>query len=372
MGHRGINIHQAVLLFLSIFVIACQQRQFNQSNTLDSDVALVERVNFERQTILSTYRFDRITPTGEKLFAAAQAWAVQQEAHALSYAQPAQSLNNISRVLEIAGLRGYSSPVLWKMLEAVVRRGGMARELPKSTRAIARIVEDHFEGALPVGAFIIGCSRRDCSGETGDGHVGIVGQVDDSNALHLWHNNWFRPENRPWRSHMIPLSWYQAGFLRKWMSTPWISRVFDAQGKLADIKVELPEISSFDPSYDFVILMVLPEILTELKEQQSVMTDGRGAVMPFRARSILRPDDTIVLPPEPVIERCRILKTSSKRNTNLREQPNGKILCQLAQETVVELEDTQMNWSKVRTVCPDGKRLEGFTLSALLTPDCGK
>lgn len=358
-------------LIVSLCVVGCKTRDFNQEQMNDSDLAQVDVVDFERQRLLSKHRFDRITPTGEKIFAAALAWERMQELQAGTFAQPAQCANNVSRVFEMAGVLGYSSPLLWNMVSAAKLRGGFVIELPKNTRSIARVIEDYFEGALPVGTLVSGCLNRDCSGEAGDGHISVVGHVDETDALHLYHNNWFRPENRPWRKHMIPLAWYQSGFLRKWMSTPWVSRSFDAQGRLVDIGVVLPEIDDLDPTNYFVTLTVIPEIIAEMKARQSVMTDGQGAVMPFRPRSVSRPTEPIVLPQRPELNNCKKLKTISPMPTNVRETPNGSILCKLPLGVEVELLTIEKNWSRVRAMCSDGKRVDGFALSALLVPDCG-
>lgn len=358
-------------LMISLCFTGCKKRDFNQEQMSDSDIAQVDVFDFERQRILTDYRFERITPTGEKIFAAAVAWERMQELQARTFAQPAQCANNVSRVFEMAGLSGYSSPLLWNMVSAAKQRGGFVIELPKNTRSIARIIEDYFEGALPVGALISGCVKRDCSGDAGDGHISLVGHVDSSDALRLYHNNWFRPENRPWRTHMIPLAWYQSGYLRKWMSTPWISRSFDVQGRLVDIGVMLPEIDDLDPTNHFVTLTVIPEIMAEIKAHQSVMSDGQGAVMPFRPRHVSRPAQPIVLPELPEFKNCMKLKTISQMPTNVRETPNGNILCKLPLGAEVELLTIEKNWSQVKTMCSDGKRIEGFALSALLVPACG-
>ncbi len=357
-------------IFLMLFALACKPRLFNADSNAESDIANVENVNFSREELLGKYRFDRITPTGEKIFAASLEWVKGQEREASRFAKPAQCANNVSRVLEMAGINSYSSPLLMDMVNAARRRNGLVIELPKEPKAIARLIEENFAGALPVGAFISGCLNRDCSGEAGDGHISIVGQVDSNDELHLWHNNWFRPENRPWRQHMIPLNWYQAGFPRKWMSTPWISRKRNDQGALVDIGVIIPEIDDLDPTNYFVTLTIIPEILSEMRAGRALTTDGMGSVMPFRARSSNQPSQPTPLPSPPPLVDCRNLKTISPTPTNLRVEPNGEIICKFAMGTPLERISNTGSWTQVKGMCPDGTLGEGFVLSALVVPAC--
>lgn len=378
--HRGLGVTLAVFqrnlkistLSLVTLLTACQQRTFNQSETLDTELDAVEPVNFDRQQLLSKHRFERITPTGEKIFAAARAWEKLQEAQASVYAQPFQSANNVSRVLEMAGLPDYSAPQVWALIDSIKRRGGMVIQFPKDSRFSARIIEDHFEGALPVGTLISACVSGSCAGAPEEMHLSLVGSVDSAHNLQLWHNNWFRPENRLWRKYMIPLAWYQAGFPRKWMSTPWLSQIHNSQGKLDDLRGVVPELIELDPSTSLLTAIIVPEILKELREYQAVMTDGLGAVMPFRARSVSRRAEPVELPPVSETSGCNTLKVVSQMPTNLRASARGKMLCQIGQGTQVDLVSQEKNWSRVRAVCPDGQRLEGYVLSALIVSACGK
>lgn len=357
-------------LFFASFLFSCKQRFFNLTSSSESDFADVQNVEFDRQNLLSRWRFDRITPTGEKIMAASLEWRKGQVGEAARYAKPAQCANNVSRVFEMAGISSYSSPLLMDMVNSAKRRGGLVIELPKQTTAIARLIEENFNGAIPVGALISGCLRRDCSGDAGDGHISIVGHVDGNDQLHLWHNNWFRPENRPWRSHMIPLDWYQSGYLRKWMSTPWISRKRDDRGALTNIGVILPEIDDLDPTNYFVTLTVIPEILSEMRSGQALTTDGAGGVMPFQASSTSRPSQPLPLPTTPPLVDCKKLKTISPTPTNLRLEPNGKIICKLPLGTPVDRLANEGSWTKIKAMCPDGSQNEGYALSALLVPSC--
>lgn len=362
----------ALFFFLSPLIVgltSCQPRLFNQAVSPESDDALVQNVRFERQELLGLYRFDRITPTGEKIFAAGLQWVKGQELEAQRYAKPAQCANNVSRVFEMAGLTSYSSPLLLDMVNAARRRGGLVLSLPKDTRTIARLLEENFAGSLPVGTLVSGCLNKDCSGEAGDGHISFVGHVDSSHQTHLWHNNWYRPENRPWRPHMIPLSWYQSGFLRKWMSTPWMSQSRNVSGALVDVGILLPEIDDLDPTNYYVTLTIIPEILNEMRANQSLTTDGFGAVMPFRSVS-RRTDPPLPLPDPPVFSACNSLRTISPTPTNLRVEPNGRVICKFPLATMLERVSNKENWTEVKGICPDGRQMNGFVLSALVVPAC--
>jgi len=369
-SRRNVGIFLWLVPALWVAATSCKPRIFNQMSDKESELLGVRSVSFEREELLGKYRFERITPTGERIMAAAMNWAKMQESEAERYAKPAQSANNLSRVLEMAGLKDYSSPLLLDVISAVRKRGGLVVELPKETRAIARFVEEHFDGVLPAGAIVSGCLKRDCSGEPGDGNIGIVGEVDEKDRLHLWHNNWFRPENRPWREHMIPLSWYQSGFPRKWMSTPWLTRVRNPLGALSDITVVIPELDEIDPADYFMTLTLLPEIMAELKQGKSVMSDGLGSVMPFRSRAVTRPINPLPLPPPPPLAECRRLRTASQVPTNLRAEPNGKIICKFPLGTLLERVTNQGTWIEVKGVCPNGFQASGVLLAAFVAPAC--
>ncbi|NBO38678.1 hypothetical protein EBU99_08855 [bacterium] len=359
----------AGLLVLVFLNSGCKYRIFNSG--VDSDISSVENVRFDRDELLKKNRFDLISPTGEGIFAASLSWMKDQEEEANRYAIPAQCANNVSRVFEMAGITAYSSPLLMDMINAARRRGGKVVSLPKETRSIAKVIEQEFNGALPVGTLVSGCLNRDCSGQAGDGHISIVGDVDADDALQLYHNNWFRPENRPWRPHMIPLDWYQAGYLRKWMPTPWLNRSRSSRGELVDVGVILPEIDDLDPTNYFVTLTVIPEVLNEVESGKGLVTDGAGSVMPFRPHAQPgQPSQPIPRPTPPPLSECNKLKTISPTPTNLREEPNGKIICKFALGTPLERISTEGSWSKVKGVCPDGVNGQGFVLSALVVPTC--
>lgn len=148
-------------------------------------------VPYNRTEMLTRNRYHLITPTGEKVMAAALQWQKGQEKEARFYAQPAQCANNLSRVYENAGIFGYSSPLLTDMVDEVKRRGGIVLNLPKSKSGIAKSLATIFGGKIPVGSFVSGCLNADCSGEAGDGHIAMVGDIDSAGQIKIYHNNWY-------------------------------------------------------------------------------------------------------------------------------------------------------------------------------------
>ncbi|MFZ9520786.1 MAG: hypothetical protein ACO3A4_09935 [Silvanigrellaceae bacterium] len=355
-------------VFALVLLFSCKQRTFN-ADSEDSDLLNVENVSFNRIELLRNHRFERITPTGERIFAAALEWMKKQQAEADRYAMPAQCANNVSRVFEMAGITSYSSPLLADMVNAARLRGGWVIPLPRETRAIAKVLEQYFSGAVPVGTLVSGCLRPDCSGQAGDGHISLVGDIDSNDHQLLYHNNWYRPEDRPWRPHMIPLGWYQQGYKRKWMPTPWLSRQRDNQGILADVGIVIPEIDDLDPTNYHVTLTVIPEILKEMKNAQALATDGAGAVMPFRPH-VAAAGQPIPVPTQPPLAECKKLTTISPTPTNLRDVPNGKILCKIPLGTSLERLSVSGSWTQVKGPCVDGRIGLGYVLSALVVPAC--
>jgi hypothetical protein len=360
------SVRHAVALFTLVPLFSCKQRTFNFSD--DVDISPVGVVAFDREEMLRKHRFDRMTPSGEKIFAAASRWAAEQESQASQFARPEQSANNISRVLEMAGITAYSSPLLSDVVGQVRARGGWIIPLPRDARTSAQIIESYFAGSVPVGTLVSGCLNPDCSGGASSVHMGIVADVDSNDELQLMHNNWHRPENRPWRPHMIPLAWFRQGFTSKWMSTPWMARKRDEQGTLTSVSAAISDIPIFDPENSSVTLAVIPEILAEMKNSQSVVTDGAGAIMPLRsARAFAQ-----AAPPADLVKfaECKKLKMISSVPANLRDAPKGGVVCKIALGTQVERVNAAGSWTQVRGVCTDGRPESGFVLSSLTMPSC--
>lgn len=346
--------------------VSCKQRFFNAQE--DSDLQTTPRVRFDREQLLKTNRFDQITPTGERIFAASVQWMRDQENEADIFARPAQCANNVSRVLEMAGITAYSSPLLTDVVASAQRRGGLVITLPKETRSIAQVLESKFAGSLPVGTLVSGCLRADCRGDAGDGHISIVGDLDANGHIQLYHNNWYRPENRPWRPYMIPLWWYQLGYTRKWMPTPWLGRQRDSRGGLTDVGVVLPEIDDLDPTNYFLTLTIIPEILAEMRAGQQLVTDGAGSIMPLPRRDTEQLSESMVAQFSPV--NCKNLKTVSAFPTSLRDRPSGKLFCRLSPGSPLERMAVEGNWTQAKGVCSDGRIGVGYVSSALVVPAC--
>lgn len=214
-------------------------------------------------------RYDQITETGLKLMDASLLWLREQElpANARSYAQPAQCARNISKVFQLAGLGHYSSPLVPELVAQIRRKGGLVVPLPRSSEASAQVLATKFRGHVPAGTLVAGCLRANCSGQAGDGHIAMVGDLTESGALKAYHNNWYRPDNEGgvWKEHMIPLDWYNRGYRRKYMPTPWITivRAGASDTEPVDIRVEVPAIDDLDPTNYFVTLAVPVEVTVE-------------------------------------------------------------------------------------------------------------
>lgn len=257
-----------------------------KSNDLQAEIAPLspaEKLNWdENRKIFDNRKYEQITPTGEKIMAAAIKWQMEQakSENARIYAQPAQCAQNISKVLAIAGLFKYKSPLVPNLIDAIRKSGGLVISLPKNARSIAHFISTKLGSKIPTGTIVGGCLYQDCSGVAGDGHVGVVGDIDETGALKIYHNNWYRPdnENGVWKKHMVPLSWYNAGFLRKFMSTPWINifRNPPRVGMAYDISIELPAVDDLDPTNYYVTLAVPREILEEVKNKSGKTLDSLG------------------------------------------------------------------------------------------------
>ncbi|MEN9530536.1 MAG: hypothetical protein RI932_2409, partial [Pseudomonadota bacterium] len=223
-----------------------------------------------------------------------------------------------------------------------------------------------FNGRIPVGSFVSGCLRSDCSGQAGDGHIALVGDIDDAGYIKIYHNNWYRPDNnkqRQWFPHMIPMDWYNQGFRRKWMPTPWVYLHRDGSGAPHDVQVRIPEIDDLDPTNYFVTLTIPVEILNEVRANKGVVTDGKGMVQNFSTGAAVPPkaDKT-----------CSTVKISDPGDTNgvnLRSSPSGSVLCMLPNGTRAELVGKEGYWSRVKTQCA-GKPVEGFVFSAFSQAFC--
>jgi len=355
-------------LFSAAALFGCKPRSYN-SDVLSVSELPVQQVPNNQNDIYSRSRFHLITPTGAKIFSAIKAWENGQLEKAGFFAQPAMCAANASHVLEMAGVNGYSAPLLVTMVNAVKARGGVVVQLPKGSKDMSRALGTIFGGRIPVGSFVSGCLRPDCSGQAGDGHIALVGDIDESGSIKIYHNNWFRPDNNPnkqWQQHMIPLDWFNKGFKRRWMPTPWIYIQRDTAGNPSDVKVRLPEIDDLDPSNYFVTVSIPVELMKEVKANQGVTTDGKGKVTPV-----------VVSAPAPMtsapkLQTCKQLKVFDDKDpngVNMRAAPAGLFQCTLANGTAAELLEENGQWLKVRAQC-NGTLTDGWVFMFLTQPNC--
>lgn len=363
-----LNVSIFSLFALVLLPMGCKQREFNSSNLSPSE-SPVQSLSQTGEEFYKNTRFHLITPTGARVFAAMKEWEKGQLQKPGYYAQPAMCAVNASRVLEMAGVTGYSSPLLIDMVNAVKKKGGIVVTLPKDPSAIAQKLKSIFGGRLPVGTFVSGCLRPDCSGQAGDGHISLVGDIDDAGYIKIYHNNWYRPDNRPdkrWVQHMIPLDWYNKGFRRLWMPTPWIYIKRDNLGVPSTIQVRLPEIDDLDPTNYYVTLSIPAEILKEVKANKGIVTDGKGDVRPFTETTGDTKSET------PTLATCNKLKIYDRNDpngVNLRSSPLGPVQCMLPNDTEAERLAIEGQWVKVRTMCA-GQTQEGYVFSFLTAPAC--
>lgn len=248
-----------------------------------------EKLNWdENRELFNNRKYEQITPSGEKIMAAAIKWQSEQAkpANARVFAQPAQCAQNISKVMSIAGFSKYSSALVPDLIETIRYHGGLIIPLPKDTAAIAKVISAKLGNKIPTGTVVGGCIYQDCSGKAGDGHIGVVGDIDVSGALKIYHNNWYRPDNENglWKKYMVPLDWYNAGYLRKFMYTPWINvfRNPPRVGTAYDVSIELPAIDDLDPTNYYLTLAIPIEILKEVKANSGKILDSLGNQVPMK------------------------------------------------------------------------------------------
>lgn len=239
-------------------------------------------------------RYELITPTGESLMRACLSWQQDQAKpeNAITYAQPAQCANNISKVFSLAKLPQYKALLVSELLDIITKNGGKVITLPKSQQDIVSVISD-FGGKLPTGALVAGFKYANMSGNPSDGHVAMIGDITESGALQVYHNNWYRPpckngsssgpcedgwDMTQWVEHMVPKEWLNTKdtndecYQRRFMATPWINilRKPAYTGVPYSIRIELPEIDDLDPTHDFIKIGIPVEILSELKDDRYV------------------------------------------------------------------------------------------------------
>ncbi len=240
-------------------------------------------------------KYELITPIGKSLMAACLTWQQDQgkPENAIRYAHRAECADNISKVFSLAGLPQYSAVSVVGLIEKITDNGGHIIQLPKSQKDIVSSISNIFGGKLPTGALIAGFKRENRTGDPGDGHVAMIGDITESGALKVYHNNWYRPpckngsssepckegwDMNKWVKYMVPQDWLNTKdtngeyYQRKFMPTPWINILRDRAytGLPLSVKIELPEINDLDPTQYFVTIVIPSEILSELKDDKCI------------------------------------------------------------------------------------------------------
>lgn len=225
------------------------------------------------------FRFDLLTPTGEKIFRNSVQWYSKQVDNP-AYPQPAKCAVNVSKVLEMSGLRNYSAQSVGQLLKNIVDRGGRFVKMPKDRNGIVEKLNTIYGGKIPAGTVVGGCLYSDCfTGVKGQRHSAVVSDMDKDGRLFLYHNNWYRPENEGgvWKTHMISKYFLGKGLKRQWMKTPWLKIVRNSAGKVTDIIPLLPAVDDLDPTQYFISMAIPKEIVAEVNAGAGRPTD------PFKA-----------------------------------------------------------------------------------------
>lgn len=212
------------------------------------------------------YRFELLTPTGEKIFRNSVLWYSEQMDHP-DYPQPAKCAANVSKVYRMSGLNGYSAQSVAMLLKKVIDGGGRFVKLPRDRSGIADKINSVYGGRLPAGAVVGGCLYSDCfKGETGQRHSAVIADTGPDGTVYLYHNNWYRPENEggAWKEHMVSRYYLERGLKRQWMKTPWIRIIRGADGRVSDVKPLLPAVDDLDPTQYFISIAIPAEITAEL------------------------------------------------------------------------------------------------------------
>jgi hypothetical protein len=288
-----------------------------------------------------TRKHYRLTPTGKQIFQASLDWYYAQPKHR---AMPANCALNVSDVLESvkSDFERYGSELIPAMESQIERattsvNGKSYRSLTfkapnNEADLVAKINQNFKDGKIPTGTMVFGCLKPDCSGQAGDGHIGVVGDLDENGNLQLYHNNWYRPENNNgvWAKYMVSKDHLSRGLKRQWMPTPWLKLTY-SENRLIGAKSVMPVIDDLDPYNYFVTFMVIPEMVAEL--DQGLLADP--AVVEREEGSAKKSGMT-----------CEV--KSGDFYMNVRETPNGKLLGQVPNGTRFVWLSEEGSWSRVQ------------------------
>jgi hypothetical protein len=282
-----------------------------------------------------------LTPTGKQIFQASLDWYYTQPEHR---AMPANCAINVSDVLQNvrSDFKRFGNQLIPAMETQIARSTAQLNgktyrssifNAPRSEASFVATINKNFKGGkIPTGTMVFGCLRSDCSGQAGDGHIGIVGDLDEAGNLQLYHNNWYRPENNGgvWAKFMVSKDHLSRGIKRQWMPTPWLKLTYSGD-KLVGAKSVLPAIDDLDPFNYFTTFMVIPEIVGEL--DQGLTADP--AVSERMDLSVKKAGMT-----------CEVV--SADGVMNVRGTPNGNLLGQVRNGTKFVWLSNEGPWSRVQ------------------------
>ena len=284
------------LIFYNILLLADikDDQKIYPVNVIDQDIK-VDVDNTEIRVSdpdVNDYAFNLLTPTGKELFDGTL--KLQQDQKTPEFASFAQKLKCASNVSEVLYSAGYpvpshlydSVPGIKQYIESI---GGKIYHLPKydgtNKQQIIDFLNNNFpNGNIPTGALIAGCASESChSNDQSKSHISILGDSNEQGHMLLYHNNWLRPSILKGKRHRyMPevKNFYHKSRPRQWMPTPWIDVARNDQGKISDFHMILPELDDLDPlNLEFYIkIMLVPEIITELKQKEILNTHKKLTV----------------------------------------------------------------------------------------------
>jgi hypothetical protein len=162
------------------------------------------------------------------------------------------------------------------------------------------------------------------------------------------------------------MDWYNKGFRRKWMATPWIYLKRDNAGLPNNIQVRLPAIDDLDPTNYYVTLSIPAELVKEVVSNKGVITDGKGEVRPYLNSVPSAPSEPVSLAD---CGKVQVIDKDDSKGVNLRSSPQGPVMCLLPNGTDAQRLGYEGQWMRVRANCA-GKEQEGFVFSFLTVSAC--
>jgi hypothetical protein len=218
------------------------------------------------QNLGEKFRFDLMTPSGERIFRSSVLWESLQIDNP-TYPKPAKCASNVTKVMDLSDLNQYRGESVGRLLKSVVDQGGSFIKWPKDKKGIIKKLNETYHGQLPVGTVVGGCLYSDCmAGKKGQRHAALVSNIGPDGVIYLYHNNWYRPENEGGarKPYMVSAQFLKLGNPRQWMQTPWIKIVRSSDGKIKDIIPQLPAIDDLDPTQYYISLVIPIEIEAEI------------------------------------------------------------------------------------------------------------